>query len=333
MSDGFRFSACVLMAVLLSGCGREAGMVSEKAGGKGQYEIAVIPKGTTHVFWKTVHAGAEKAAKESDVKIIWMGAEKEDDRKQQIDVVQNFISRGVNAIVLAPLDDVALVMPVATAVSRGIPVIIIDSGLKKAGQSSFVATDNVEGGRAGARRLAEVMGGQGKAIMLRYNEGSASTHEREEGFLEEMAAKFPGIEMVSTDQYGGVTKESALQASQNLLSKYGEQIQGIFCPNESSTFGMMRALQISGYAGRIKFVGFDASQALVEGMRSGHIQGLIAQDPFDMGYQGVKTAIAVLNSEKVEMRIATRLATITPENLNSPDVKELVEPELEKWLK
>ena len=295
-------------------------------------EIAVIPKGSTHAFWKTIHAGAAKAAKEADVDIIWMSGEKEDDRKQQIDLVESFIARGVDAIVLAPLDNQALVRPVETAVQRGIPVVIIDSGLESEAQSSFVATDNREGGRMGARRLGEVMGGKGKAILLRYSEGSASTHNREEGFLEEMQASFPDIELVSTNQYAGATKESAFQASQNLLNKFRDQVQGVFCPNESSSFGMLQALRGAGLAGQIQFVGFDTSEGLVEGLRQGDIQGLVAQDPFDMGYQGVKTAVAVLQGKEVEARVPTGLAVITPENIDTPEMKVLIEPELEKWL-
>lgn len=303
-----------------------------KAPEASQISIAVIPKGTTHPFWQTVNAGAAKAASELGIKIEWIGAENEDDRNQQIQLVQNFISKGVSAIVLAPLDDTALVRPVETAISRNIPVVIIDSDLKSEKKNSFVATDNREGGRLGARRLGEIMGGKGKVIMLRYAVGSDSTNQREEGFLEEIKAKFPQIELLSTNQYGGVTKESAMQAAQNLLNKYPE-VEGIFCPNESSAFGMMRALETSGKAGKVKFVGFDASAGLLEGLKKGEIQGLVSQDPFDMGYQGVKTAHAVLQGKPVNKRIATRLMMVTPENMNDPATKEVTEPDIAKWLK
>jgi ribose transport system substrate-binding protein len=299
---------------------------------KKSLKIAVIPKGTAHIFWKTVHAGAAKAAKEFGLQAIWMGAENEDDRRQQIDVVQNFISGGVDAIVLAPLDDTALVRPVEEAVKRKIPVVIIDSGLKSEVQASFVATDNREGGRVGARRLGEVLGGKGKVILLRYNEGSDSTRNREEGFLEEIKAKYPGITIISSNQYAGVTKESAYQASQNLLNSQPD-VEGIFCPNESSTFGMLRALQTSGKAGKIKFVGFDTSEGLLEALRKGQIHGLVAQDPFGMGYLGVKTAVAVVRGEKVEKRIPTKLLMVTPENVDAPEVKETILPDVDKWLK
>jgi ribose transport system substrate-binding protein len=243
-------------------------------------------------------------------------------------VVQNFIAGGVDAIVLAPLDEVALATPVELAVSRGIPVVIIDSGLQSDAHSSFVATDNTDGGRRAAGLLGTLIGGEGKAIMLRYNPGSASTHNREEGFLAEMASSFPGIELVSTNQYGGVTKQSAMEASQILLNKYGDEIQGVFCPNESSTFGMLRALENSGRAGRIFFVGFDASSGLVDGLRSGAIHGLVAQDPFGMGYQGVTTAVRVLRGEDVEDRIATRLTVVTPDNVDTDEIRRIIEPEI-----
>jgi len=296
-------------------------------------EIAVIPKGTAHPFWKSVHAGAEKAALDlGNVTILWKGAENESDRNQQIQLVQTFISRGVKGIVLAPLDDSALVRPVEDAVNRKIPVVIIDSGLKSDKQASFVATDNTEGGRMAARRLGEVMGGKGKALMLRYNEGSASTRDREEGFLEEMKAKFPNIVLVSTNQYAGVTKETALKASQNLLNKFGD-VEGAFASNESAAFGMLRALEISKKAGKVKFVGFDCSEALLKGLKEDSIHGLIAQDPFNMGYQGVKTVVAAIKGEKVEKRIPTNVLTVTKENMEQPDVKKIISTEAEEGKK
>jgi len=318
----------IRMFLLLVLCGATG---AQAESGK-KLQIAVIPKGSTHSFWKTIHAGAAKAAKELDVELFWVAPEREDDRKQQIEVVQNFISRGVDAIVLAPLDDVALAAPVEAAAKRGIPVVIIDSGLKSKSYVSFVATDNRQGGRLGADRLGEIMGGKGSALLLRYAEGSASTREREEGFLEEMAKKYPGVQLVSTNQYAGVTKESAFQASQNILIKFPE-VDGAFCPNESSAFGMLRALKTSGKAGKVKFVGFDTSSDLLAGLKSGAIQGLVAQDPFGMAYEGVKTAVDYIHGKKVKKRVATRLLMITSDNVNDPSVQEVIRPDIERWLK
>jgi ribose transport system substrate-binding protein len=311
----------IAMLVGLSACTskEEGGATAPK-----KRTIALIPKGTAHSFWKSVHAGGLKAEKELGVTVIWQGPANEDDKSQQLQLVQNFVSRRVDAMVLAPLDDTALVNPVEMAIARKIPVVIIDSGLKSEKITSFVATDNKEGGRMAARELAKSMGGKGKAILLRYREGSASTADREEGFLEAMKAEFPDIELVSTDQYAGVTRETALQKSQNLLNTYGDAVQGIFCPNESSAYGMMRALMTSGKSGKINFVGFDASDDLLAGLKDGTIKGLIVQDPFKMGYLGVKTAVEALDGKPVEKRIPTAVVCVTLENLNTPEVQKLV---------
>ena len=306
------------------------------------YRIAVIPKGTTHIFWKSIHAGAIKAQEELkaagvNVEIIWKGPLKEDDRESQIQVVENFITQGVSGIVLAPLDDVALRMPVKEAVNSDIPVVIIDSGLNSDDYASFVATDNYKGGRKGGERLAETLGGKGKVIMLRYQEGSASTMNREQGFLDVLKEEYPDIEVVSAGQYGGATTESAYQASENLLAPLrtadgGLKIDGIFCPNESTAFGMLRALEDSNLAGKVKYVGFDSSDRLVQGLQNGYIHGLVLQDPINMGYLGVKTLVKHLQGEKVEKRIDTGSAVATPENMDEPKIKNLLEPDFKKWL-
>lgn len=328
--------AIVTMVFSVTGCAKKKNQSALK------YRIAVIPKGTTHVFWKSIHAGAVKAEQElkkagMDIEVIWKGPLKEDDRESQIRVMEDFITRGVSGIVLAPLDDTALRMPVKDAVNNGIPVVIIDSDLKSDDYTSFVATDNYIGGRKGAERLAEILGGKGKVIMLRYQEGSASTMNREQGFLDVLKEKYPEIKVVSANQYGGATTESAYQASENLLAPLrtadgGLTIDGIFCPNESTAFAMLRALQDSGLAGKVKYVGFDSSERLVQGLQNGEIQGLVLQDPISMGYLGVKTMVAHLKGEKVPRRIDTGSEVATPENMNDPKMRNLLEPDFKKWL-
>ncbi len=302
---------------------------------EGKLTLAVIPKGTTHEFWKSVHAGAVKASRELDVDIIWKGPLKEDDREAQIAVVEDFITRGVDGIVLAPLDDMALRQPVASATRAGIPVVIFDSALNSDDYISFVATDNHKGGQMAGAHLAELLGGTGKVVMLRYAEGSASTMQRERGFLDAIKES-PGIEVVSENQYGGATTESAYKASENLLAPLktaeGLSIDGIFCPNESTTFGMLRALQDGGYAGKVKFVGFDSSPKLVEALEKGEINGLILQNPFRMGYLGVKTLVDHLQGKEVGKRINTGATLVTQENMVDPEIRELITPDLSQWL-
>jgi ribose transport system substrate-binding protein len=334
-------SVIVFVAIVCIAFGCKQKEQSEEKG-ENKYSIAVIPKGTTHIFWKSIHAGAVKAEQELkaagvNVEIIWKGPLKEDDRESQIRVMEDFVTRGVSGIVLAPLDDTALRVPVKNAVGYGIPVVIIDSGLKSADYTSFVATDNYVGGRKGGERLAEILGGKGKVIMLRYQEGSASTMKREQGFLDVLQEKYPEIEVVASNQYGGATTESAYIASENLLAPLrtpdgGLTVDGIFCPNESTAFAMLRALEDSGLAGKVKYVGFDSSDRLVLALRKGYINGLVLQDPINMGYLGVKTIVAHLRGEKVEKLIDTGSSMATPENMDEPKMKNLLEPDFKKWL-
>ncbi len=306
------------------------------ASGK-RLKIAVIPKGTTHEFWKSVHAGAVKASKELDVDIVWKGPLKEDDLKAQIDVVNTFVAQGVSGIVVAPLNDSALRAPVKAAVQAKIPVVVFDSDLQGDDHVSFVATDNQAAGKLAAEGMAKKLDGKGNVIVLRYQEGSASTQNREKGFLDGVKAK-PDLKVISDNQYGGATTESAFQKAESLLIAHKAQtgaVQGIFTPNESTTFGMLQAIKKSGVNGsdkRIRFYGFDTSDKLVAALRDGDIDGLVVQNPFNMGYLAVKTMTEHLRGQKVEKRIDTGARLVEKDSLDDPAVKELMQPDLKKWL-
>jgi ribose transport system substrate-binding protein len=221
------------------------------AGKQKKWRVMVIPKGTTHEFWKTIHAGAKKAAADlGNVEIVWQGPTKEDDRTDQIKLVQNAVATRVDGMVLAPLDASALVAPVEEAINAGIPVVIFDSALKSSKAVSFVATDNYHGGVLGAQRLGKILGGKGKIILLRYAAGSESTEQRERGFVDTMKKEFPEITFLSDNQYAGATSDSAQKISQSLVTRFRGQVDGIFCPNESSTVGMLRALREAGMLSR-----------------------------------------------------------------------------------
>ncbi|HZV36308.1 MAG TPA: substrate-binding domain-containing protein [Verrucomicrobiae bacterium] len=302
------------------------------------YTIAVIPKGTTHEFWRSVHAGAVKAERELNgkgihVEIIWKGPLREDDRDMQIQVVENFMTRGVSGILLAPLDSHALVAPVVNAVRAKVPVVVFDSALKTDKIVSFVATDNYKGGVMAGEKMGELLGGKGNVILLRYAVGSASTEAREAGFLDTLKSKFPGIKIISSDQYAGATRETAYQASQNLLNRFGREVNGIFAPNEGSTVGMTKALKDIGKAGgKVKMIGFDSGEQEVIDLRNGDLQGLVVQDPLRMGYLGVVTLVDYLRGEKVEKRIDTGVHLITKENMDEPEMKAQLSPPIAEYL-
>lgn len=211
-----------------------------------KWRVLVVPKATANEFWQMVHAGATRAAEElGNVEIIWKGPEKEDDYPEQIELLESAKALGVDGIVLAPVDSKVLVSPVEQAIDRGIPVVIIDSALESKRTVSFVATDNYHGGVLAAKRMAVVLGGKGSIIVLRHMVGSDSTEQREQGFLETIA-RYPEIKVHSQNQYAGATVETAQQAAQTLIKKYRDQVDGIFCSNEQSTTGMLKALEESG---------------------------------------------------------------------------------------
>jgi ribose transport system substrate-binding protein len=325
---------CTLLLVLLIAvtCG------CHRSGSSKKLTIAVIPKGTTHEFWKSIHAGSLKAAGElstpgAEVEVIWKGPLREDDREQQIQVVEGFISQHVSGIVLAPLDNRALARPVEEARSAGVPTIIIDSALASDAIASFVSTDNRKGGMLAADRIGELLNGKGKVLLLRYQIGSASTEDREAGFVQELKSKYPGIELVSGSQYAGATVETAKSSSENLLNQFGDQIQAVFTPNESSTKGMLSALQDRGQAGKVIFVGFDASDTFLEAMRNKQLQGIVVQNPFNMGYLGVKSMVEQLRGKTIEKRIDTGVTMVTADNMNKAEIQSLLHPPLDQYLK
>jgi ribose transport system substrate-binding protein len=318
-----RFCAFISLgfALLLTqpGCNKQ-----EQPAAPGQAQklsIAVIPKGSTHDYWKSVHAGANAAGKEFGCDISWNAAELETDRERQIQIVEDFMVQKVDGVVLAPVDKGALVPVVNKLADAKIPCVIIDSAIGTDKILSFIATDNYKGGVMAARRMGKILDGKGKVIVIKYAPGSASTTERENGFTETIAKEFPGIEIVDS-KYGMATVETALQAAEDLLTRHPD-LQGIFACNASTAVGSFRALQSQKRA-EVKMVGFDAEAALMEGLRAGRIDSLVVQDPYKMGYLGVKSIVDAHNGKPVEKRIDTGVTVITKDSLNDPSVQALL---------
>ena len=287
--------------------------------------IAVIPKCTTHVFWKAVEAGAREGAKEVGVEMVWEGPLKEDDPALQIQIVEQFVSEGVGGIVLAPIDDTALKRPVAAAMQKGIPVVIMDSALKGEPVKDFVSTvstNNHRGGEIAGEQMGKLLDGKGKVVLFRFRQGSASTSQREAGFLEAIK-RFPDIRVILDNRYAGTTARQAQSAALSVLNKLKEA-DGIFCSTEPSTFGMLSALRLNNLEGSKKLVGFDTSQGLMEGLKKGEIHALVAQNPKKMGHEAVKALVAKMKGETVPTIIDTGAAVITKENMNTPETQALL---------
>jgi len=323
----FRMSAAIFASLLLAapgGCRR--GQSGGGPGGK-KIKLAVIPMGTTHEFWKAIHAGALAAARELGAEIIWKGPLKEDDRNEQIQIVETLTNAGVDAIVLTPMDDKALVRPVAEAKRVGIPTVIFNSALQGSDFIAYVTTDNYKGGVTAAERIGALMKGKGKVILIRVLASVEGSTLREEGFLATIRARFPAMVVLSDNQYAGVTTETAYQTAENLLNRFPDA-EAIFTPNESSTFGCLRALEDRGLAGKIVHVGFDSSKKLIEALARRELAGLILQDPVQMGYRSVMTAVAHLRGRAYEKTVDTGVFLATPETMNEPLIRRLLAPDL-----
>jgi ribose transport system substrate-binding protein len=310
--------ATILVGASLVGCGS-----GEKSGKR---RIAVIPKGTTHDFWKSVKAGAEKAGEEFGVEIIWKGTADEKDKEGQIKLVNSFVVDDVDGICLAPIDRTALVNPVAAAKQAGVPTVIFDSGLEDAESIvAYVATDNYKGGEMAGDYMAKLLGGKGNVILLRYAAGSESTEQREAGFLAAIA-KHPEIKVLSENQRAGSDAILALTTSETLLQQFGDRTDGIFTVCEPNNKGMLQALENSNLAGKIKFIGFDSDPRFVDALKEGKMHGIVLQNPFHMGYQAVKSMVEQLDGKKVEKVVTTGEHLATAENMNEPQMKELLNP-------
>lgn len=289
----------------------------------GKLRFAVVPKGLTHQFWLTVKAGADAAGKDLGVEITWVGPEKETEVVKQINLIEDQIGAGVNAIVMAACDQDALVDVIKKALDKGIPVVTIDSGVNSDLPHSFIATDNVAGAQAAARELAKLIGEEGDVGLIPFVKGAGTSEQREEGFKKGIA-EFPNIKIADV-QYSQSDVIKAMNVTEDMLTAHPD-LKGIFAANEPAAVGVVQALEAAGKAGQVKLVAFDAGDDEVAALKKGTIQALIVQNPFRMGYEGVKTALNVINGKQVEKRIDTGVTVVTMENFDTPDVQKLLNP-------
>lgn len=314
-------SSFVVASLAVSACGGS----SNPSTASGKPRLVVIPKGTTHVFWQAVAAGAKAGGDAAGVDVVWKGPLQEDDRAQQIQLVQQFVGEGVAGIALAPLDHAALVPAVRAARARGIEVVVFDSDLDgEAGKdyASFVATDNRAAGELAGRELAKLLGGRGKVAMLRYQVGSASTEAREEGFL--AAARAAGLEVVVDNRYAGATVGDAKTASLNLADTL-RGVQGVFCSNEPTTVGMVQALAQLELTGKVQVVGFDCSPPIVQALAGGQLAAIVVQDPRRMGELAVRHLADAVAKKSVPPRVDTGAVLATKANMQEPAIRKLLE--------
>jgi ribose transport system substrate-binding protein len=309
--------ALVLISTILfmaASCNRPAG--------ERRKVIAVIPKGVSHFFWKSVEAGAMAAGKEFGVEIRWKGPAQETDYTAQINIVEDAINSRVDGIVLAPSHGDSLVPVVLKAQREGIPVTIFDSGISTDQYLAYVATDNRQGGITGAERLAEKLGGKGEVAILGTKKGSVSTDQRETGFQDTIKEKYPGIQIVQF-LYGEADRAKSLDRATDILTAH-PNLRGIFASNESSSVGAVQAIKQKGLVGKVILVGFDSSPNLIEDLKAGALDSLVLQNPYKMGYEGVKTIVDKLNGKEPPKLQDTGVKLLTKENLETPEMQQLI---------
>jgi ribose transport system substrate-binding protein len=293
--------------------------------------LAAIPKSTGGEFWETVARGARKAAQDLGVNLKWEGTVTETEIAEQNKIIENMVNLGVDGIALAPLNQRAMRRQVEAAVAAGIPVVIFDSGVDGNAHSSYIATDNKNGGAIGGKELARLIGDKkgAKVMCMRFVQGTGSTEARAAGFIE--TAKAAGF-TVAADPYPDTgTIEGCKTAAANTLEKFVKngtlELDGVFACNLYATIGLASALedlQKGGVKVNLKFVGFDTSKKLVGDVQAGRIHALVAQNPERMGYLAVETIYKVVKKEKVPAVVDTGTVLMTKENLASdPAVRKL----------
>ncbi len=292
--------------------------------------IAVVPKATAHLFWVSVHAGAAAAGRDLDVDVVWNGPAAETDYARQVQIVDSMIARQVDGLAVAAQDTTTLNGSLDRAAAAHIPVTIIDSGVDSSNYLTYVATNNYQAGQMAARKLAALLNGKGKVAMLMNAPGSKSTLDREAGFKEVLDKEFPAIRIVAS-QFSMSDRAKGMTAAENFLTSQPD-LDGMFASSEPSSVGAALALKSRGLAGKIRLVGFDASDDLVRDLKDGSIDALVAQDPFRMGYEGVKTLVDKLHGTNPPKQIDLSATVVTKGDLEKPAIRKLLFPDVKKYL-
>ncbi|KQT57348.1 MULTISPECIES: ABC transporter substrate-binding protein [unclassified Aureimonas] len=293
--------------------------------------IPIIVKDTTSFYWQIVLAGARQAGKDLGVTVPELGAQAETDINGQISILENAVSGSPAAIVIAPTERSALGAPITEA-AKSVPVIGIDSSAESDAFTSFLTTDNVQGGRIAADGLAAAIKAktgkeEGDVALITNSPNAGSLEERKKGFVEQLAAKHPGLKLVA-DKYADGQAATGLNITTDLLTA-NPNLVGIFASNLIMAQGAGQAVAENGVKDKVALIGFDSDERLVGFLKDGVISALVVQDPYRMGYDGIKTALAASKKESVEKFVDTGANLITTENMNEARSQELLNPKVQ----
>ena len=319
----------VVVAATASAC--SVGVRESTGGGgdgDGQIRVAVVPKAIGFNFWEQVRLGAECAgSKQKNVEVNWDGVNDESDVSGQQSLLQDKLAQGTDALVYAATDAKALSNVTQTALGQGTTVVNMDSGTEpQPPEVPVYATNNVEAAEKGTDLLAEQLGGKGKVAFIEFQPGTSTNETRAEGFKRGMA-KNPGLQLVA-QQSSNSDYNTALQVTQDILTA-NPDLNGIYAANEPSVLGAAAAVRQAGKAGKVKIIGWDTSDEQVAALREGVISGLIAQNPFKMGFASVQAAVAKVSGKQGSPETDTGSMVITKENIDSPETQKLLNPSCE----
>jgi ribose transport system substrate-binding protein len=289
----------------------------------GRRVIGVVPKGVASIFFQGVRAGVEAAGRHLNADVVWNGPAEETEFTRQIDIVESMISGRVDAIMISPSEKTALVGVVERAMKQGIPVVVFDSAIDTQNYTCYIATDNHGAGGVAAAEVARLTGGTAEVALLRHIPGSASTGDRERGFVEAVGNKFSGLKLIA-EGYSMGDRARALRIAEDFLTAH-PNLKAIFAPSEVSTIGAERALRARKLAGRVHLVGFDGSPPLVTAVRDRVISALLIQDPFRIGWLGVKALLDKLNGSTPSRLVEIPAQVVTAENVDSAAIQQIID--------
>ena len=293
--------------------------------------IPIIVKDTTSFYWQIVLAGARAAGKDLGVNVPELGAQSESDINGQITILENAVAGAPAAVVISPTEFKALGKPVDEA-AKSVPIIGIDSGADSKAFTSFLTTDNVQGGRIAADGLAAAikeMSGkeEGEIAIITSLPGVGSLDQRRDGFLDQVATKYPGLKVVA-DKYADGQATTGLNMMTDLITA-NPNLVGVFASNLIMAQGVGQAIAENKLGDKIKVIGFDSDDKTVGFLKEGVLAGLVVQDPYRMGYDGVKTALAVSKGEKVVEFVDTGANLVTQANMADPKIDALLNPKVD----
>ncbi|WP_377292469.1 ABC transporter substrate-binding protein [Rhizobium sp. SG2393] len=292
--------------------------------------IPIIVKDTTSFYWQIVLAGARAAGKDLGVNVPELGAQSEADINGQISILENAVAGKPAAVVISPTEFKALGKPIDEA-AKSVPIIGIDSSADSKAFTSFLTTDNVQGGRIAADGLAaaikEATGKEeGEIAIITSLPGVGSLDQRHEGFMEQVKAKYPGLKVIA-DKYADGQATTGLNMMTDLITA-NPNLVGVFASNLIMAQGVGQAIAENKLGDKIKVIGFDSDEKTVGFLKEGVLAGLVVQDPYRMGYDGVKTALAASKGEKVEAFVDTGANLVTKANMADPKIDALLNPKV-----